>query len=74
MALSQTTGKVDTSWQPSADSIHGVFGLQAYGQSACAGGDFTRWFPCSFPQAHFAEFSYRGHRLHAAHGHGNSRS
>lgn len=57
VALSQTTGKVDTSWQPSADSIHGVFGLQAYGQSVYAGGDFTRWFPGSFPQAHFAEFS-----------------
>ena len=57
VALNQTTGKVDPSWRPSADSIHGVFGLSAYGQDVYAGGDFTRWFPGSVAQAHFAQFS-----------------
>ncbi len=56
VALSQTTGKVDTTWQPSANSIHGVFALGAYGQDLYAGGDFTRWFPGSVAQAHYADF------------------
>jgi hypothetical protein len=57
VALSQTSGKVDAWWRPSADSVHGVFGLNAYGQNVYAGGDFTRWFPGSVAQAHFAQFS-----------------
>jgi hypothetical protein len=57
VALSQTTGKVEPSWHPSADSVHGVFGLNAYGQDVYVGGDFTRWFPGNVAQAHFAQFS-----------------
>ena len=57
VALSQTTGKVDPSWTPSADSVHGVFSLLGYGQQFYAGGDFTRWFPGNVAQAHYAEFT-----------------
>ncbi len=57
VALSQATGKVDPSWTPSADSVHGVFSLLGYGQQFYAGGDFTRWFPGNVAQAHYAEFT-----------------
>ena len=51
------SGRVDTTWNPSANSALGVFSAFASGSVLFVGGDFTAWDPGNVSQQHFARFS-----------------
>lgn len=55
--INKKTGRVDPSWNPSANSALGVFSAFAVGNVLYVGGDFTAWEPGNVKQAHFARFS-----------------
>jgi hypothetical protein len=56
-AINKVTGRVDTTWNPEANSALGVFSAFASGNVLFVGGDFTAWQPGNVAQAHFARFS-----------------
>ena len=56
-AINKKSGRVDPTWNPSANSALGVFTAFALGNILYVGGDFTAWEPGNVKQAHFARFS-----------------